>query len=102
MSDETTGEFKTPQQAPAIAVNARTILLLVALLSGGVVGGGGISIATGPSKEDFAALKASVETVAVAMVEIKADLAADRRFANGRDKTLDDHEKRIRKLEEAD
>lgn len=90
-----------------ITFNPKTMLTLAAFALFGAGGGAGGSqlLGSGMQKEVAALqkevqdLKHSVETVAVSVVEMKADLKAERRNEIKVDEVLKDHEERIRNLE---
>ena len=73
---------------------------LAALALTGSLAGGGVSYATQPGKE-LAALKASVDTVAVAVVELKAELRAERRDIGRLEEEVKDLKERVRAVEMA-
>lgn len=91
-----------------ITLNARTITLLAAMLGGGVLGGGGLSLASNPADEvrqlsdEVEKLGQQVNTVALAIADMKAEVKADRRDIGHLQKQLDDHESRLRGLEGGD
>ena len=106
-SDSSAGLPAAPA-SPGITINGRTLAYVAALLLGGGLGGGSVSIASNPAhaleqlQAEVGSLKQSVETVAVAAVEIKAQLRADRRDLERLETELGDHESRLRRLETAD
>lgn len=91
-----------------ITLNGRTLTLAAALLLGGGVGGGGLSVLQNPTKEisglrqDIESLKSTTETVAIAAVEIKADMNARNRDLHKAETKLEELTKRVRVLEQAD
>jgi chromosome segregation ATPase len=105
MTQEISGPTQPAPSEGSFTVNSRTLMFAAALLTGGAVGGGGISIAANPSnevaslEEDINELKRSVESVALAIADMRAEVKADRRDIDNLEKDIEDHESRIRKLE---
>lgn len=100
MSENTGPSAPAPSQPGGITISGKTMAYALALLLGGGAAGGGVSFASGPSKEDFAGLKNSVETVAVTAVEIKAELANARKERRDLEGDLEKAEHKAEKLEE--
>lgn len=86
---------KTDEKPIAFAISPRHLWSVLALLIGGVVGGGGTSLVARPNVEDgLREIKAELGDIKTTLVLLtKGD--ADTRAA------LADHETRLRKLEDA-
>ncbi len=103
MSEEKEETIVTSQGS--VTLNTKTVIQIGALLLGAALGGGGVSFAASPAeplaqlKEEIERLKASVETVAVAAVEIKAELRQSRKTEERLEEAIKDHEERLRALE---
>lgn len=90
----------------------RSLLLVGSLVFGGGITGGGVSLYTNPNakvqelveqnselKSEIKSLTDAVNTVAVSVVEVKAELRNSSQAHERFQKLLDDHEDRIRDLE---
>lgn len=72
-SPETTSPGTPAPAQGGVFLNGKTLLQALAFAGAGVLGGGGVSIATTPATE-LSQLKSSVDAVALTMHEIRSDL----------------------------
>jgi len=95
----------SPREGGDITINVKTVLAILAFLAGGGVVGGGLSIGSGHGGPEATAalerLTSRFDSMELKLTQIQAQMQA----RDGHDgevvKRIDDHEDRIRALEQA-
>ncbi|MGB1373637.1 MAG: hypothetical protein ACPG6R_10985 [Aequoribacter sp.] len=80
-------------------LTVKGLMQVAAFLAGGSLLGGGVTYATQPNDE-LIALKASVDTLALSIADMKADARADRRDRARHEDELKGLERRMRTVED--